>query len=91
MNLPLLKDNLDGFLNVCGAIPRSLEELLKLIIEAFGLSPSRWRLAGRKIFNDSLSAGRKLVGLHDCLYVGGFASLLSQNSYCATLRITLVL
>lgn len=36
MNLPLLKDNLDGFLNVCGAIPRSLEELLKLIIEVFG-------------------------------------------------------
>lgn len=40
-----------------------------------------------KIFSDSLSAGRKLMDGHDCLYIGGFASLLSQNSYCATLRI----
>ena len=40
-----------------------------------------------KIFDDSLSAGRKMMSDHDCLYVGGFASLLSQNSYCATLRI----
>ena len=45
-------------------------------------------MVGReKISDDSLSAGRKLVGLHDYLYMGGFASLLSQNSYCATLRI----
>ena len=40
-----------------------------------------------KIFNDSLSSDRKLVDGHDCLYMGGFVSLLSQNSYCATLRI----
>ena len=43
--------------------------------------------AGRKISDDSLSSDRKLMDL----YMGGFASLLSQNSYCATLRITLVL
>ena len=36
MNLPLLNDNLGGFSNALGAIPRSLEELLKLIIEVFG-------------------------------------------------------
>jgi len=40
-----------------------------------------------KISDDSLPVGRKLVGLYDYLYMGGFASLLSQNSYCATLRI----
>ena len=40
-----------------------------------------------KISDDSLSVGRKLVDLHDYLHMGGFASLLSQNSYCATLRI----
>ena len=36
MNLPLLNDNLGGFSNARGVIPRSLEELLKLIIEVFG-------------------------------------------------------
>ena len=44
-------------------------------------------MAREKIFNDSLSVDRKLVGPYDYLYVNGFASLLSQNSYCATLRI----
>ena len=48
-------------------------------------------MSWKKMFSDSLFMGRKLGGLHDCLYVGGFTSLLSQNSYCATLRITLVL
>jgi len=36
MNLPLLNDNLGGFSIACGVISRSLEELLKLIIEVFG-------------------------------------------------------
>ena len=40
-----------------------------------------------KVSDDSLSVGRKLMGPHDCLYMGGFISLLSQNSYCATSRI----
>ena len=40
-----------------------------------GLSRSRW--AGRKLSDNSLSSDRKLVDLHDYLYMGGLSSLLS--------------
>ena len=35
------------------------------------------KVGREKIFNDSLSSDRKLVDLHDYVYMGGFASLLS--------------
>ena len=55
----------------------ALRKELGGILEVFGWSLSRWRWAGRKISDDSLSSDRKLVDLHDYLYVGGLASLLS--------------
>lgn len=87
MNLPLLNDNLGGFSNPCGVIPRPLEELFVTGSRHCWLKYGLTEVDREKIFNDSLSAGRKLVGPHDYLYLDGFASLLSQNSYCATLRI----
>lgn len=87
MNLPLLNDSLSGFSNTCGVILGLLEEIFDADYRSTWLGLSRWRWTGRKISDDSLPLDRKLVDLHDYLYMGGFASLLSQNSYCATLRI----
>lgn len=88
MNLPLLNGNLGGFSNACGITLRPLEELLWSIFRSIWLDVSRrGGRAGGKISDDSLLVVRKLVSLHGYLYMGGFASLLSQNSYCATLRI----
>lgn len=87
MDLPLLNDNLGGFSNARRAIPRSLEELLKLIIEVFGWGWADGGGLGEKYLMILCLPEENQVGTHDCLYRGGFASLLSQNNYCATLRI----
>ena len=74
----MLNDNLSGFSNTCGAIPGPLEKNFGGgYFRSIWLSLSRWKWAGRKISDDSLSSDRKLVDAHDCLYIGGFASLLS--------------
>lgn len=87
MNLPLLSDDLSGFSNACGVILGLLEELFGANFRRILVRYKLTDVGREKISDDSLFVGRKLVGPYDYLYVDGFASLLSQNSYCATLRI----
>ena len=77
MKLPLLNDNLSGFSNACGVILGPLEELLWPILEKYLAGYGLVEMVRKKIFNDSLSAGKKLMDGHDCLYISGFTSLLS--------------
>ena len=58
MNLPLLNDNLGGFLNMCEVILGSLEGLLKLILEKYLAAYGLVEMVRKKIFNDSLSSGK---------------------------------